>query len=137
MPVIAFSLGPMAIVARMTRVNLLETLSAEYVRLARARGHPDAPHRVALRPEERVDPDDHGAAAAHPGPADRLDLHRGGVRRPRASGRFFTTSALNRDYPMIMAMAMMIALLWGIMYLISDVLYAIIDPRVRLASKAA
>ena len=52
-------------------------------------------------------------------------------------GRFFTTSALTRDYPMIMAMAMMIALLWGLMYLISDVLYAIIDPRVRLASKAA
>ena len=40
MPVIAFSLGPMAIVARMTRVNLLETLSAEHVRLARARGIP-------------------------------------------------------------------------------------------------
>src|SRR4029078_9912270 len=40
MPVIAFSLGPMAIVARMTRINLLETLSTEYVRLARARGIP-------------------------------------------------------------------------------------------------
>jgi ABC-type dipeptide/oligopeptide/nickel transport system permease component len=32
---------------------------------------------------------------------------------------------------------MMIALLWGLMYLISDLLYAIIDPRVRLSSKAA
>jgi ABC-type dipeptide/oligopeptide/nickel transport system permease component len=38
---------------------------------------------------------------------------------------------------MIMAMAMMIALLWGLMYLISDLLYAIIDPRVRLASREA
>ena len=48
-------------------------------------------------------------------------------------GRFFTTSALVRDYPMIMALAMLVAVLWGVMYLISDVLYALIDPRVGLA----
>ena len=53
-------------------------------RPARARPrHPDAAHRLALRAQERVDPDDHGAAAAHPGPADRLDLHRGRVHRAR------------------------------------------------------
>jgi ABC-type dipeptide/oligopeptide/nickel transport system permease component len=40
MPVIAFSLGPMAVIARMTRVNMLETINSEYVRLARARGIP-------------------------------------------------------------------------------------------------
>ena len=49
-------------------------------------------------------------------------------------GRFFTTSALNRDYPMIMAMAMMIAVLWGVMYLISDVLYAV-DRSARPAGR--
>ena len=120
----------------MTRINLLEILSSEYVRLARARGIPTRPDLAALRPEERGDPDDHGPAADHPRPADRLDLHRGGVHDP-GLGRFFTTSALNRDYPMIMAMAMMIAVLWGIMYLISDVLYALIDPRVRLIGSEA
>ena len=83
MPVIAFSLGPMAIVARTTRVNLLETISAEHVRLARARGIPTRLIVVALRPQERVDPDDHRAAAAHPGPAHRLHLHRGRVLRAR------------------------------------------------------
>jgi ABC-type dipeptide/oligopeptide/nickel transport system permease component len=52
-------------------------------------------------------------------------------------GRFFTTSALNRDYPMIMATAMMIAVMWGVMYLISDVLYAVVDPRVRMVGSDA
>ena len=51
-------------------------------------------------------------------------------------GRFFTTSALVRDYPMIMALAMLVAVLWGLMYLVSDVLYAVIDPRVGLAGEA-
>ena len=50
-------------------------------------------------------------------------------------GRFFTTSALVRDYPMIMALAMLVAVLWGLMYLVSDVLYALIDPRVGLAGE--
>ena len=34
---------------------------------------------------------------------------------------------------MIMALAMLVAVLWGLMYLASDVLYALIDPRVGLA----
>ena len=48
-------------------------------------------------------------------------------------GRFFTTSAVYHDYPMIMAIAMLVAVLWGVMYLLSDVLSAVIDPRIRLA----
>ena len=53
-----------------------------------------------------------------------------------ANNVFFTTSALVRDYPMIMALAMLVAVLWGVMYLVSDVLYALIDPRVGLAGAA-
>src|SRR5262249_34064823 len=40
MPVIAYSLGPLAIVARYTRTSMLEVLRSDYVRLARARGIP-------------------------------------------------------------------------------------------------
>ena len=38
LPVIAYSLAPMAVVARYTRVSLLEVLRADYVRTARAKG---------------------------------------------------------------------------------------------------
>ena len=136
MPVIAFSLGPIAIIARMTRINLLETLSSEYVRLARARGIPT--HLIWRRYVLKN--------AAIPMITVLLpiipDLLTGSIFIEAVFtipglGRFFTTSALTRDYPMIMAMAMMIAVLWGIMYLISDVLYAVIDPRVRLIGSEA
>ena len=52
-------------------------------------------------------------------------------------GRFFTTSALARDYPMVMACAMLVVVVWGITYLLTDVLYTLIDPRIRLGGGAA
>ena len=136
MPVIAFSLGPMAIVARTTRVNLLEAISAEHVRLARARG---IPTRLIVWRYVLKNASIPMITVLLPLIPDLLtgSIFIEAVFSVPGLGRFFTTSALTRDYPMVMAMAMMIALLWGLMYLISDVLYAVIDPRVRLASKAA
>lgn len=136
MPVIAFSLGPMAIIARTTRVNLLEAISAEHVRLARARG---IPTRLIVTRYVLKNASIPMITVLLPLIPDLLtgSIFIEAVFSVPGLGRFFTTSALTRDYPMVMAMAMMIALLWGVMYIISDVLYAIIDPRVRLATKAA
>ena len=50
-------------------------------------------------------------------------------------GKYFVTSTFNRDYPMIMALVLLIAVLWGITYLLTDVVYTLIDPRVRLGAK--
>ena len=47
-------------------------------------------------------------------------------------GRYFVTSTWNRDYPMIMATMLLAAFLWGITYIVTDILYTLIDPRVRL-----
>jgi ABC-type dipeptide/oligopeptide/nickel transport system permease component len=38
---------------------------------------------------------------------------------------------------MIMALILLIAVLWGITYLLSDILYTIVDPRVRLKGKSS
>jgi peptide/nickel transport system permease protein len=132
MPVIAYTLGPMALVARITRTSLLEVMPSEYVRLARARG---IPGRIIIRRYIIKN-------AAIPLITILLPLTTGmltgsifveSIFSVPGIGRFFTTSALVRDYPMIMALAMLVAVLWGLMYLISDVLYALIDPRVGLA----
>jgi len=50
-------------------------------------------------------------------------------------GRYFITSTYNRDYPMIMATILLAAFLWGITYILTDILYTIIDPRVRLTGQ--
>ena len=47
-------------------------------------------------------------------------------------GKFFVSSIYLRDYPMIMATMLLVAVLWSITYLLSDILYTIVDPRVRL-----
>jgi len=46
-------------------------------------------------------------------------------------GKFFVTSTLNRDYPMIMALMLIIASLWGFVYLLTDLLYTTLDPRIK------
>lgn len=132
MPVIAFSLGPMAVVARMTRTNLLETISSEHVRLARARG---IPTRLIVRRYVLKNAAIPLITVLLPLIPDLLtgSIFVESVFSVPGLGRFFTTSALVRDYPMIMAMAMLVAVLWGVMYLVSDLLYVLIDPRIRLA----
>jgi peptide/nickel transport system permease protein len=132
MPVIALGLTPLGIAARYTRASLVDVLGADYVRTARAKGlHEQVViwrHALknALIPIITV-----------LGP--RIpDLITGTVFvetmfRVPGLGRFFVTSVVQRDYPMIMALMLLIAMLWGFVYLLTDLLYTVIDPRVRLS----
>ena len=52
-------------------------------------------------------------------------------------GKFFVTSVTARDYPMIIALFLLIALLWGVTYLLTDLAYTWIDPRIRLGGERA
>ena len=47
-------------------------------------------------------------------------------------GAYFTSASQTRDYPMILALALLVGFLWGTLYLLSDIAYTIVDPRVRL-----
>ena len=51
-------------------------------------------------------------------------------------GKFFITSIFNRDYPMVMGLVLLVAFFWGLTYLITDILYTVIDPRVRITGGA-
>ncbi|HLH74358.1 MAG TPA: ABC transporter permease subunit, partial [Chloroflexota bacterium] len=51
-------------------------------------------------------------------------------------GGYFTTASETRDYPMIMALVLMVSFLWGTLYLLSDIAYTLVDPRVRLEGLA-
>jgi ABC-type dipeptide/oligopeptide/nickel transport system permease component len=135
MPVITLALGPSALVARYTRSSLVEVLHAEYVRTARAKGL--RPHAVVLRHALKN--------ALIPlitilGP-QIPNLITGTIFvevifRVPGLGKFFVTSISLRDYPMIMATMLLVATLWSFTYLASDLLYTVVDPRVRLFGKA-
>jgi ABC-type dipeptide/oligopeptide/nickel transport system permease component len=132
MPVIALGLSPMGIAARYTRASVVEVMGADYIRTARAKGL--AEFLVIMRHALKN--------ALIPiitilGP--RIpDLITGTifvetVFRVPGLGKYFVTSVLSRDYPMIMAVMLLVAITWGLLYLITDILYTLIDPRVRLA----
>ncbi|RIK31080.1 MAG: ABC transporter permease [Chloroflexi bacterium] len=134
MPVAAYSLGPMAIIARYTRASIVEVIRADYVRTARAKGLGERlvmtrhVFRNALIPMVTV-----------MGPIIP-DLMTGSIFiesifRIPGLGKYFVTSTFNRDYPMVMATVLLIAVLWGFTYLITDIIYTRVDPRVRLGAE--
>jgi ABC-type dipeptide/oligopeptide/nickel transport system permease component len=129
LPVISYFLAPTAVIARFVKVNFLEELRKDYVRTARAKGLPE---RVVIF--KHVFKNVLIPVMTLLGPMIP-DLATGSVFievtfRVPGLGRFFYTSALNRDYPMIIAMILLIAILWGITYLVTDIIYAYIDPRI-------
>ncbi|CAN5800762.1 hypothetical protein BH20CHL4_BH20CHL4_05210 [soil metagenome] len=132
MPVFAYSLAPMALVARYTRFSIIETMRADHVRTARAKGLSE--YRVMLSHVARN--------AAIPWVTVLLpeipniltgSIFIEAIFRIPGLGSYFVTSTLSRDYPLILALTLLIATLWGITYLLTDILYTILDPRIRLA----
>jgi ABC-type dipeptide/oligopeptide/nickel transport system permease component len=131
LPVIAFSLYPMALMTRFTRASTLEVTYSDYVRMGRARGlsEPRIVFRYILRtsliplitimgpqiPNILTGSIFIEATFALPG-----------------LGSYFTTASLRRDYPLIMALVLIVAVLWGVCYILSDIAYVLVDPRVRI-----
>lgn len=131
MPVVAYALGPVGIIARYTRGSVIEALTADYARTARAKGLAEG--RVVRRHVLRN--------AAIPiltvvGPLVP-DLLTGSIFietifRIPGLGSYFVTSVYQRDYPMIMTLSLLAAAVVSLAYLATDLLYLAIDPRIRL-----
>lgn len=136
LPVLAYALAPLSVVARYTRASVIETIRSDYVRTARAKGLGStrilSRHvlRNALIPMVTV------FGVEIPNLLTGTIFIETIFRIP-GLGKFFVTSTFNRDYPMIMALVLLIAFVWGVTYLITDLLYTRIDPRIRLGSKGA
>jgi peptide/nickel transport system permease protein len=135
MPVIAYSLAPMALVARYTRVSILEVMRADHVRTARAKGLSERRvllwhiARNALIPIVTV------MGPEIPNILTGSIFIESTFQIP-GIGRFFVTSTFTRDYPMILALVLLVAVLWSLTYLLTDILYTVLDPRIRLAGSA-
>ena len=131
LPTIVYALPPMALVARYTRVNMLESLRADYIRTARAKGltEPVIIGRHVLK--NALIPLITVLGPQIPNIATGSIFIEAAFRIP-GLGRYYVTATFSRDYPMIMATILLAAFLWGFTFLITDLLYTVIDPRVRL-----
>lgn len=131
MPVAALALAPMALTARYTRTSVLEVSRADYIRTARSKGLSD--RQIMLRHTLRnaMIPLLTILAPQIPNLITGTIFIESIFRVP-GLGKFFVTSILGRDYPMIMALLLLVAVVWSLVYLLTDILYTIVDPRVRL-----
>jgi len=131
LPALSVSVFTMAIVMRMVRATMLEVLSQDYVRTARAKGvgwrRVVLKHalRNALIPVVTIVGFEVGVLM---GSAAIIELIFGlpGV------GWNLLQAIFNRDYPMIQATAMLLATIFIVVNLIVDLLYGLIDPRISL-----
>ncbi len=130
MPVIALSLGDMAVVARYTRSNMIEAIRADYVRTARAKGLTEFSVVVVHVFKNALIP---LLTIAGPMMANLItgSFFIETIFRIPGLGRYFTTSVFARDYPMIMSTALLWSSLIVVIYVITDLMYALVDPRIR------
>lgn len=134
MPVIAYSLAPMAIIAGYTRSSIVDVMRQDFVRTARAKGVHGRTIMWRHVFRNAMIPMVTALGVLIPNLLTG-SIFIESVFRINGLGRFFVTSIFNRDYPMIMALWLLIALLWGVMYLLTDIAYTFIDPRVRLGAR--
>ena len=130
MPVLALATSYMASIARITRSSMLEVLTSNHIRTARAKGLPESKVviRHALKPALLP-------VLSYLGPAFvgmitgsfvvDMFFSTGGI------GKSFVDAATNRDYAVMMGVTLLVGMLYIAFNLIVDVLYAWIDPKIR------
>jgi ABC-type dipeptide/oligopeptide/nickel transport system permease component len=135
LPVLAYALAPTAVVARYTRSSIVEIMGQDYVRTARAKGLGELAlmRRHVLRNAQIPMVTALGTEIPN---LITGSIFIETIFRINGLGKFFVTSTLNRDYPMIMATFLLVALLWGVTYVLTDIAYTMIDPRIRLGARA-
>ena len=131
LPCVALALGMTAVIARQTRSNLLEVIRQDYITTARAKGLSKSKitYRHALK--NGVIP---------------IIMVAGGMFGTLIGGAFISETIFNipglgmytlqglyqRDYPVIQSSVLILSMLFAIVILIVDIIFALVDPRIRL-----
>lgn len=136
LPTLALATGPMAIIARLTRSSMLEVLTQDYIRTAKAKGLTPVKivfkHalRNALLPVVTV----LGTLAASI-LTGTFVIEK--IFAIPGMGKYFVESINTRDYPVIMGTTVFYSSILIIMLFLVDIAYGILDPRIKLHKKEA
>lgn len=131
LPILAYSAIPIATYARYTRSAVLDTLNKPFVTVLRAKGLSE--RRIIFQHVLRN--------SAIPMVTVFLPMFVGiatgsifveEMFRVPGLGAYFVSSIDQRDYPLEMALMLMITVLFSVSYLVSDILYALLNPRIRI-----
>lgn len=130
MPAIALGSGLIGAISRMTRSMMLEVLGQDFMRTARAKGLPES--RVVVK---------HALRNALVPVLTIVGLQVGyllggavvieEIFSLPGLGRLLLTAISTRDYPVVMGTVLVIAFMFALVNLLVDLLYAVVDPRIR------
>lgn len=130
MPTIAIGIYPVATITRMTRSNMLEVIRQDYIRTARSKGFGEVrvvvKHALknALIPVVTVIGAQLGQSLSGAMVVESIFTIPG-------LGSLMVSAIKNRDYAMIQGGVVFIAIVYSVINLIVDLLYAYIDPRIK------
>ena len=130
LPAVALSTIPMAVITRMTRASLLEVLSQDYIRTAESKGLPQRAvvlrhaMRNALLPVMTVTGLQVGRLLAGAILTETIFSWPG-------IGLWIYEAIQARDYPIVQGATLFIATIFVMVNLITDCLYATVDPRIK------
>ena len=129
LPALTLSMYSMAVITRMTRSSMLETLNEDYVRTARAKGlskrRVDTHHalRNAMLPVTTVIGLQLGSLLGGAMLTETVFAWPG-------IGKYVVDCILKSDYPVVQGAVLLVALIFVIINLVVDVIYAFLDPRI-------
>ena len=135
LPIMAYGAVPLATYARYARATMLDALNKPFVSVLRAKGLSE--RRIVFQHVLRN--------AAIPMvtifPAMFVGIATGSIFveamfRVPGLGAYFVSSIDKRDYPLEMALMLLISALYSISYLLADILYAVLNPRIRIEGRA-
>lgn len=135
LPVLAYALPATGGIARGTRQFVLEVMSADYVRTARAKGAGQAAILFKHVLRNAMIPIVTSYLPIFPGMMTGSVFIETVFGLP-GLGTFFASAASNRDYPLVLGVTLFWALLISLTFLLTDVLYGVIDPRIRVQKEA-
>lgn len=134
MPAFTLGFATLALILRMTRSSMLEAMGADYIRTARAKGVSERTvifkHalRNALIPTVTVSGLSFGALLGGAVLTETIFNWPG-------MGRFAASAVIGLDFNSVMGFTLVVAITYVIANLIVDLLYAVIDPRVKLGGR--
>lgn len=133
LPVVTLGLRPAAIIARLTRSSVLDVISSDFVRTARAKG---LAQKVVLF--KHVLRNSLIPVVTMSGPLVANVLSGSFIIEiifaVPGMGKHFVQSVTNRDYPLVLGVTLLYAGLLVTANLLVDLLYAVIDPRMKMQS---
>ncbi len=135
LPTIAVAIGPLAVIARMTRASVIEVLNQDFIKTARSKGLPlyrivwKHILRNAIMPVIAYVGQLFATISTGSYVIERMFVIPG-------LGNSYVESIENQDYTMVFGLTIFYSIILVSVLAIVDILYKVIDPRVRLTKKS-